>query len=285
MTIQSDEDLFFETKSPCGITIRIKKDKYWLLKRSLFHSAYLFAILLNYYLLDGNLFSLIGIVLIYCFAEDSKSIFLRMRLKKSKKLLTKIESDYFQEFTIQSEKLAQAIVLAKLKNNKNYDLKKCFKYIPPDDTVLFLYKKDLKLFQKYFKNHIGLYVDDNKDTEIFIANDIKSLTAGVAEIKTRPVTIFLSIADNDTFIKANDIAKKLKEKYGVEKVNVFALHCFVENPPPDWAIVNQDGSFGHFDNKEQKMKNAWFDKLITTNSTRILKIESGERLQVINCFF
>jgi hypothetical protein len=190
-----------------------------------------------------------------------------------------------QEFTIQSEKLAQAIVLCKLKNNKNYDLKNCFKYIPPDDTVLFLYKKDLKLFQKYFKNHIGLYVDDNKDTEIFIANDIKSLTAGVAEIKTRPVTIFLSIADSQTFIKANDIAKKLKEKYGVEKVNVFASHCFVENPPPDWAIVNQDGSFGHFDNKEQKMKNAWFDKLITTNSTRILKIESGERLQVINCFF
>lgn len=190
---------------------------------------------------------------------------------------------YLQELIIQSEKLAQAIVLAKLKNNKNYDLKNCFKYIPPDDTVLFLYKKDLKLFQKYFKSHIGLYVDDNKDEEIFIANDIKSLVEGIAEVKTRPVTIFLSIADSQTFIKANDIAKKLKEKYGVEKVNVFALHCFVENPPPDWAIVNQDGSFGYFDEKEQKMKNAWFDKLITTNSMGILKVENSERLQVIDC--
>jgi hypothetical protein len=33
------------------------------------------------------------------------------------------------------------------------------------------------------------------------------------------------------------------------------------------------------------MKNAWFDKLITTNSTNILKVESGESLQVIDYFF
>jgi len=152
--------------------------------------------------------------------------------------------------------------------------------------VLFLYKEDLNRNEKNLKDrNIGLYIDDNKDTETFIANNTKSLVEGIAEVKTRPVTIFLSIADNETFIKANDIAKELKEKYGVAEVNVFALHCFVEHPPPAWAIVNQDGSFGRFDNQEQKMKNAWFDKLITTNSTGILEIESGERLQVINCFF
>lgn len=144
----------------------------------------------------------------------------------------------------------------------------CFKYIPQDSTILFLCKEDLKLFQEYF-----------------IANDIKSLAKSVAEVKTSPVTIFFSIGDSHNFLKANDVAKELKKKYGVAEVNVFALHCFVENPPPAWAIVNQDGSFGRFDNKEQKMKNAWFDKLITTNSTGILKIESSESLQVINCFF
>jgi hypothetical protein len=73
MTIQSDEDLFFETKPPCGITIRIKKDKYWLLKRSLFYSAYLFAILVNWYLLVDNLnsclFWLLVIVLIFYYIE------------------------------------------------------------------------------------------------------------------------------------------------------------------------------------------------------------------------
>jgi len=170
------------------------------------------------------------------------------------------------------DKLTEAIVLAKLKNNKNYRLEYFFKYIP-EDAVLFLNEADLKNYKKYLKDkNIGLYIHDNKDE-------------GVGELKNNSVTIFLSIADNETLLKANKVAKELKEKYGVAEVNVFALHCFVENPPPAWAIINQDGSFGRFDNQEQKMKNAWFDKLITTNSTGILKIESGEKLQVINCFF
>jgi hypothetical protein len=176
--------------------------------------------------------------------------------------------------------------LHKLTSTKNYNLKDCFQYIPRDNTVLFLYNEDLNRNEKNLKDrNIGLYIDDNKNTETFIANDKKLLAQGIAEVKTSPVTIFLSIADNETLLKANEVAQELKEKYGVAEVNVFALHCFVENPPPAWAIVNQDGSCGRFDNKEQKIKNAWFDKLITTNSTGILKIESGERLQVINCFF
>jgi hypothetical protein len=184
------------------------------------------------------------------------------------------------------DKLTQAIVLHKLTSNKKYNLKDCFQYIPKDNTVLFLYNEDLNRNKKNLKDrNTGLYIDDNKDTETFIANNTKSLAKSVAEVKTSPVTIFLSIADKETLLKANDVAKELKEKYGVAEVNVFALHCFVENPPPAWAIVNQNGSFGRFDNQKQKMKNAWFDKLITTNSTDILKIESGERLQVINCFF
>jgi len=184
------------------------------------------------------------------------------------------------------DKFAQAMFLLKLTSIKNYNLKDCFEYIPRDNTVLFLYNEDLNRNEKNLKDrNIGLYIDDNKNTETFIANDKKLLAQGIAEVKTSPVTIFLSIADNETLLKANEVAQELKEKYGVAEVNVFALHCFVENPPPAWAIVNQDGSCGRFDNKEQKIKNAWFDKLITTNSTGILKIESGERLQVINCFF
>ena len=170
------------------------------------------------------------------------------------------------------DKLTEAIVLHKLKNNKNYHLECFFKYIT-EDTVLFLNEADLKNYKKYLKDkNIWLYIHDNKDE-------------GVGELKINSVTIFLPIADNETLLKANAVAKELKEKYGVAEVNVFALHCFIENPPPAWAIVNQDGSFGCFDNKEQKMKNAWFDKLITTNSTDILKIQSSERLQVFNCFF
>ena len=100
----------------------------------------------------------------------------------------------------------------------------------------------------------------------------------------KKITIFINSLYYRNLNQINELAKELKEKYGIEEVNVFALHCFVENPPPAWAIVNQDGSFGHFDNQEQKMKNAWFDKLITTNSTGILETQNKESLQVIDCY-
>jgi hypothetical protein len=146
------------------------------------------------------------------------------------------------------------------------------KYIPKDNAVLFLTQND---FDNYRGNldPSGLFIWDKKDglTEDCIRQCSK-------------ITIFLPHGTQSEFQKADEVEKELQEKYGVEEVNLFALHCFIENPPPAWAIVNQDGSFGRFDNKEQKMKNAWFDKLITTNSTGILKPEdSTERLQVIDC--
>ena len=64
--------------------------------------------------------------------------------------------------------------------------------------------------------------------EIFIANDIKSLTKGVAEIKTKPLTIFLPIANNDTFIKANEVAIPIsfsKKLTFPERVCSFNFNC------------------------------------------------------------
>lgn len=47
------------------IIVEINIDKYWALKQSLFCSAIFFAILLNYYLFDGNYFLLFWIVFVF----------------------------------------------------------------------------------------------------------------------------------------------------------------------------------------------------------------------------
>jgi hypothetical protein len=50
--------------------IKIKIDKYWLLKRALFYITLFFAILLNYYLLDGNWLSLFWIGFVFYLIKD-----------------------------------------------------------------------------------------------------------------------------------------------------------------------------------------------------------------------
>jgi hypothetical protein len=149
------------------------------------------------------------------------------------------------------------------------------KYILTDNAILFLNKDDADKYSDKCEAWF-LYQENFPTRESNSQMDIRDY---------KKITIFIESYTESEIKKTNDVAKELKEKYGVAEVNVFALHCFIENPPPAWAIVNQDGSFGRFDNKEQKMKNAYFDKLITTNSTGILKVENSESLQVINCFF
>ena len=47
-------------------------------------------------------------------------------------------------------------------------------------------------------------------------------------INTSGLTLFLPHGTQSELQKANEVAKELKEKYGVEEVNLFALHCFVQ---------------------------------------------------------
>jgi hypothetical protein len=126
------------------------------------------------------------------------------------------------------DKLTQAIVLHKLTSTKNYNLKDCFEYIPKNNTVLFLYNEDLNRNKKNLKDrNTGLYIDDNKDTETFIANNTKSLAKSVAEVKTSPVTIFLPIANNETEI--NDYLEFITAVINA----IFDIGCV----PPIWKNV------------------------------------------------
>jgi hypothetical protein len=103
------------------------------------------------------------------------------------------------------------------------------KYIPKDNAVLFLSEEDSNNY---------------KISESFIIqnNNIPILYTGLALTCMPPIyctykkaTIFLSHGTQSELQKANEVEKELKEKYGVEEVNLFALHWFI--PKNGWREI------------------------------------------------
>jgi hypothetical protein len=171
------------------------------------------------------------------------------------------------------------------------------KYIPEDNAVLFLNDNDFQDYNKYF---LGSKFSLIQYPILDKCNLRKSLN----------FTIFLHYGTQSELQKANEVAKELKEKYGTKKVNVFVLHCFVSD------IYNYNSSFlddfykqnfqdaydelcsieckPNISKKEYKIQfekdklnhkqECYINKIITTNSTSILKPQDNEQLQVIDCF-
>ena len=150
------------------------------------------------------------------------------------------------------------------------------KYIPKDNSIVFLSEEDQENYQDWFPNqHIGLYINDGKNDEEFRANNIKSLISGIADVKKGNITIFLTHGTEIEFQKANEVAKDLKEIYGVAEVNLLTkLWC-------DKDIYklkqNKNGSY-------TSVRKYDFNKIITTNSTGFCIKKNNKILQVIDCY-
>ena len=132
------------------------------------------------------------------------------------------------------------------------------KYIPEDNAVLFLSEEDYDKYRNFFPQ---------RPCELLSEYVLKSVN----------YTIFLPHGTQPELQKANEIAKELKEKYGVEEVNLFVLHCFVKYSP-------LKSNEYYINDNEQYIKYS-FDNFITTNSTGILPVQNKktQRLQVIDC--
>ena len=170
------------------------------------------------------------------------------------------------------------------------------KYIPEDNAVLFLSEEDKMRFyvnefsQKVFSKTplVSQYRIDKADFPRNIVyghfNDnnssytLNGKQKGVHPIY-RKITIFIPHGTHSELQKANEVAKELKEKYGVEEVNLFMLHCFVNQ---DFILNIYGNSLEDSCLNEEVFCN--INKIITTNSTGILRPkDSSGRLQVIDC--
>jgi hypothetical protein len=116
------------------------------------------------------------------------------------------------------------------------------KYTPKDNAVLFLSEEDKNKHKDKFQKSCVFLFDDLKNTK-YIRSDYCGrcdVIEGIADdyrcdcdelycgyIEYEKITIFLSHGTQSELQKAEEVAKELKEKYGVEEVNLFVLHLFV----------------------------------------------------------
>ena len=156
------------------------------------------------------------------------------------------------------------------------------KYIPEDNAVLFLSDavadaKMYKIFASIFERCDGYMVYNN--------GELQSRCYRKQNFNFSKYTIFLPHGTQSELQKAEEVAKEPMVKYGVKEVNLFALHCFVQrsNQFGSQALFIYKQGFYQKDCVSSEEKQYVFNKIITTNSTGILKPEdSTERLQVID---
>lgn len=140
------------------------------------------------------------------------------------------------------------------------------KYIPEDNAVLFLSKKEVDK-HSYDCEAWFLYQKDFPVRQFNSEMDIRDW---------KTITIFLTNGTEAEFKKTSELARELKEKYGVEKVNIFVLHWFgSEYQENDFEIEYLCKDFGVLSN---------FNKVITTNSTGILEPQDKKRIQILDCY-
>jgi len=176
--------------------------------------------------------------------------------------------------------------LITLKDLENIDFSK---YIPTDNVILFLSEDDV---DKYTNNCKKRELNSQMDiTEWFKIRDYKK------------ITIFIESYTESEIKKTIDIAKKLKEKYGIEEVNVFALHCFVDLRPcylPQISYLNGALTYHFFKvltHIEQEQEDDFcfggINTITTTNSTKIVCIQEDyyehrpelkNKLNILDCY-
>ena len=90
------------------------------------------------------------------------------------------------------------------------------KYIPEDNAVLFLSGENCEKYMQCFQGrYIGLYANDGLD-KVTLKESIDAINEFVKN-PIKKATIFLSHGTKSELQKANEVAKELKEKHGVEE--------------------------------------------------------------------
>jgi len=155
------------------------------------------------------------------------------------------------------------------------------KYIPEDNAVLFLSEEDCDDYKNSITQRSIFYKNANNSLETSYGLTGDLALKELDHLYRKNFTIFLQHGTQASLKKVSKVAKELKEKYGFEKINLFVLHCFnyvYRNSMGSIFIRYYDGEKNH-----EPITLININKIITTNSTGILKPQNTQYLQVIDC--
>jgi len=138
-----------------------------------------------------------------------------------------------------------------------------------NDAIFFLDNNTCKKYKKYFTKHKVYSIENTKE--------IKEISKG-----NGTAIIFIESYNDTSILQANKVAKIFKDSEKYAKVSVLALECNEVKPVPLSVIVSADKTLGSWNERTQRMENACFDVLITTNSTGVLQPQNIKDLVVID---
>ena len=158
------------------------------------------------------------------------------------------------------------------------------KYIAKDNAVLFLSEEDYSKYKDiYPENYPSEGKMFNKNQKFFIKNDkiphlIKRVPSPICEWGDyTKVSIILTSIHSQNIKEISNIAKDLKENYGVEYIEVIATHCYLKEN----KFVKYDYTGGYKGKASFRYND--IDKIITTDSTGVLEVQDTDKLKVIDC--
>jgi hypothetical protein len=148
------------------------------------------------------------------------------------------------------------------------------KYIPKDNAVLFLSEEDCNNYKESFCNMARFTIAEN-DNDFY-----KRCLESGNRIYYKKLTIFLTHGTESELQKANEIAEELKEKYGIDEVNLFVLHLFREITEfYEKIMFYSDSCLSR--NIEDWHNIGNINKIIATNS---MPVVFQKRLQILDCY-
>jgi hypothetical protein len=149
-------------------------------------------------------------------------------------------------------------------------------YIAKDNAVLFLSDEDANRYSNISYENFTKIIYENDtfsmqdDSLGYVKND------NVLEWNKK-ISIILPSIHSQNIQEISNIAKDLKENYGVEYVEIIATHCYLKEN----KFVKYDYTGGYKGKASFRYNN--IDKIITTDSTGALEVQDTEHLQVVDC--
>ena len=150
------------------------------------------------------------------------------------------------------------------------------KYIAKDNAVLFLSGENANRYSNISYENFTKIIYENDtfsmqdDSLGYVKND------NVLEWNKK-ISIILPSIHSQNIQEISNIAKDLKEDYGVEYVEIIAKHCYLKEN----KFVKYDYTGGYKGKASFRYNN--IDKIITTDSSGYLKVQDTNRLKVIDC--